>query len=160
MAMKHDPIVAVSGGFDPVHVGHIEMFKEAKKHGKVVVILNSDEWLERKKGRAFMRLEDRIKILQSIKYIDAVFPWHGEENDVSGALEILRPDIFANGGDRILTNTPETELCDRMGILPIFGIGGGKIRSSSELLKNYENAMGKNVENIVGQKVLGKNHTC
>ncbi len=135
-------IVAVSGGFDPVHIGHVRMFREAKKlagtDGKLVVILNSDAWLERKKGKGFMLQDDRKEIVMAFGCVDEVYIHESERNDVSEALEIIKPHIFANGGDRREeADIPEAEVCKRNGIEMLFNIGGGKVRSSSELLSRY-----------------------
>lgn len=131
-------IVAVSGGFDPIHVGHLSLFEEAKKLGdRLVVILNGDGWVMRKKGRYFMSAEDRKRIIESLKPVDEVVIWDDGRDDVSLALKMLRPHIFANGGDRKQDNTPEVEICSRLGIDMAFNVGGGKMRSSSELLQKY-----------------------
>lgn len=131
--------VAVCGGFDPVHIGHIRHFKEARALGdELVVILNTDEWLKKKKGYVFMPFEERKEILESIKYVDRVIPYVEEEHGyVHKTLEKLKPDIFAKGGDRNATNIPkeEVEVCERLGINLVCGVGGGKIQSSSDLVK-------------------------
>lgn len=129
--------VAVSGGFDPVHIGHIRLFEEAAKLGRLVVILNTDEWLKRKKGYAFMSFEERSLILMSIRYVDEVVACTDKDETVCKTLELLKPDIFANGGDRLATNIPEYEVCERLGIEMAFGIGGGKIQSSSTLVERH-----------------------
>ena len=145
MMDKKTPVVAVSGGFDPVHIGHIRMIRDAANYGDVVIILNSDNWLFKKKGFFFMPYEDRKEILESIKgVVDVVSAGDYYDDDtVCVALEELRPDYFANGGDRKLDNTPETELCKRLGIEPLWNIGGGKKRSSSELVKRFKEKQGK-----------------
>ncbi|MBZ1356473.1 MAG: adenylyltransferase/cytidyltransferase family protein [Candidatus Nealsonbacteria bacterium] len=136
-------IVAVSGGFDPIHVGHIRMFKEAKKFGDVlVVILNNDNWLKVKKGRAFMPQDERKEILEAIGCVDKVVVTKHSENskDMSICKELLevRPHIFANGGDRTKDNIPEVAVCNEIDCKMIFNVGrGGKIQSSSWLLKKY-----------------------
>lgn len=132
-------IVAVSGGFDPVHIGHVRLFQNAKKLGTtLIVIINGDSWLLRKKGKCFMNQEDRAEIIRSFEYVDDVFIWDSEDDHVSGALEEVRPHIFANGGDRRNEeDIPETEVCKRFNIEMIFNIGGDKLRSSSELLNEY-----------------------
>lgn len=136
---KKETIVAVSGGFDPIHVGHLRMFEEAKKLGtKLIVILNCDAWLVRKKGRAFMNQEERAEIIRGFTCVDDVFILESGRNDVSEAIEKIRPHIFANGGDRKEEkDIPEAEICKKLGVQMIFNVGGGKIRSSSDLLKNY-----------------------
>ena len=130
-------IVAVSGGFDPVHIGHVRQFKEAKKLGdKLYVILNSDEFLKNKKNFVFMPFKERKEILESIKYIDKVIPCIDKDQSVCKTLEILRPDVFAKGGDRTVKNIPEVEICIKHKIKMVFGVGGKKIQSSSNLVKN------------------------
>jgi len=130
-------VIAISGGFDPIHSGHIDMINEASKYGKLVVILNSDDWLVCKKGKYFMNWHERAKILLNIKNVDDVIAVNDKDNSVCDALLKLKPDYFANGGDRKENNTPELTLCLELGIKPLFNIGGNKIQSSSELLNNY-----------------------
>lgn len=130
--------VAVSGGFDPIHTGHIRLLENASRLGDwLVVILNSDEWLRRKKGRPFMTWAERAHILRSIRYVDQVVSVDDTDGTVCAALEKIKPDVFANGGDRLKGNTPEDDLCDHLGIKPEYSVGGSKIQSSSELLRNY-----------------------
>lgn len=146
---KQKKIVMVSGGFDPVHVGHLDMLKEAKELGdELVVILNNDNWLKLKKGHAFMNEEDRKEILESFKFVDRVVITSHEPNtkdiSVCRELELLKPHIFANGGDRKEDNIPEYEICKRLGIEMVFNIGKkGKIRSSSELVKQAKEKIKK-----------------
>ena len=130
----------VAGGFGPIHIGHLEMFKEAKELGnKLLVVLNCDDWLTRKKGRFFMNQDDRATPIKSIKYVDDVYVLQSDRNDVGEAIEKFRPDIFANGGDRKdEASIPESAICKKLGVQMMFNIGkSGKIRSSSELLKKY-----------------------
>jgi D-beta-D-heptose 7-phosphate kinase/D-beta-D-heptose 1-phosphate adenosyltransferase len=133
--------VAVSGGFDPIHIGHVEMMKEAKELGdRLVVIINNDNWLRKKKGFVFMGENERAAIVSAIRYVDDIIITSHAENtpDMSVCVELenLKPDIFANGGDRKADNIPEYELCNRLGIRMEFNIGhSGKIQSSSELVK-------------------------
>lgn len=150
--MKKQLTVAVSGGFDPAHVGHIELLGEAKKLGdKLVVILNNDNWLKKKKGFVFMNENERKTVLAAIKYVDEVIISSHPENpmdmSICRELEALRPDIFANGGDRDKNDAdnkasslnPEQELCRRLGIKMVFNVGkSGKIQSSSELVKKVK----------------------
>ena len=134
----------VSGGFDPVHIGHVRMFKEAKKLGKeLIVIVNCDDWLIRKKGKKFMPSSDRAEIIREIKHVDYVYILESKEDHVSEAIELFRPDIFANGGDRRdEKDIPEAGICKKLGVEMVFNVGeGGKIRSSSELLKDYNDEM-------------------
>jgi len=133
--------VAVSGGFDPIHVGHVRMILDAASHGDVIVILNSDEWLKDKKGYAFMEWEERAEIIRSIRgVINVVSTSDDLDGTVCNALRNLKKDVdldyFANGGDRVLSNTPEMQVCKEMGIKLLWNIGGGKIQSSSKLVNN------------------------
>jgi cytidyltransferase-like protein len=136
-------IVAVSGGFDPVHVGHVRMIAEAAKFGDVVVIANSDTWLRRKKGYVFMTWEERQEILYNFKGVVDVYEAVDDDDTVCKTLEKLNPDIFANGGDRKGDNVPEVALCNRLGIELRWNIGGGKIQSSSELVAKAKDKKGE-----------------
>ena len=126
--------VCVSGGFDPVHIGHLRMIQEAAKHGDVVVIVNSDEWLMRKKGYIFMPFKERCEILQGFEATHSTTFVDDSDNSVCEALRRIKPDYFANGGDRKTDNTPEMNVCDELGIGLLWNIGGGKIQSSSTLV--------------------------
>jgi D-beta-D-heptose 7-phosphate kinase/D-beta-D-heptose 1-phosphate adenosyltransferase len=131
--------VAISGGFDPIHVGHIELMQKARKLGdRLVVIMNNDNWLIQKKGFAFMKEGERKAILEAIKYVDEVVitthPKNPTDTSVCTELEKIKPDIFANGGDRKADNIPEYQLCDKLGIKMAFNLGE-KIQSSSDLVK-------------------------
>ena len=128
------PTIAVSGGFDPIHKGHVQMIREAAEYGNVIVILNSDDWLIRKKGYKFMSFEERAYIAGSIKGVTVVSNVDDSDGTVCEALRRLKPDYFANGGDRYNTNTPEMEVCEELGIKMLWNIGGGKVQSSSELV--------------------------
>lgn len=137
--MRSKVIVATSGGFDPIHIGHIRLFKEAKKLGnKLLVILNTDAFLLCKKGYVFIPFDERKEILEAIKYIDEVVPCIDIDQTVCKTLEKLKPDIFAKGGDRIELNTPEVSLCRELGIKVIFNVGGAKIQSSSHLITHID----------------------
>ena len=127
--------VAVSGGFDPMHKGHVQMIREAAEYGNVIVILNSDEWLIEKKGYKFMSFEERAYIAASIKGVSVVTSVDDTDGTVCEALQRLKPEYFANGGDRYDTNTPEMAVCESLGIKMLWNIGGGKIQSSSDLVE-------------------------
>ena len=135
-----DKIVAVSGGFDPVHIGHVRMFRDAARIGKLMVILNTDDFLLRKKGYVFMPLDERREIIESIKYVDRVVVSVDDDDSVCKTLAMLKPDVFANGGDRASRlDIRETEICGKLGIEMVFGIGGDKVQSSSELARKDKN---------------------
>jgi D-beta-D-heptose 7-phosphate kinase/D-beta-D-heptose 1-phosphate adenosyltransferase len=133
-------IIAVSGGFDPIHKGHVRMIREAAKHGDVVVILNSDDWLMRKKGYKFMDFEERSYIAGSIKGVVMTTGVDDTDGTVCEALMRVKPHAFANGGDRKTNNTPEMDVCDELGIEMLWNIGGGKEQSSSELVSKAKEA--------------------
>jgi D-beta-D-heptose 7-phosphate kinase/D-beta-D-heptose 1-phosphate adenosyltransferase len=149
VSKKKRTVVAVSGGFDPLHVGHIRLFFYAKKLGdKLVVILNNDNWLIQKKGYAFMPQKDRKEILEAIAVVDEVIisshPKNPKDMSVVKELKKIHPDIFANGGDRTRANAKrqtsslnaDSLFCAREGIKMKFNVGhGGKIHSSSELVR-------------------------
>ena len=134
--------VVVSGGFDPVHIGHLRMFQEAKKLGNyLTVILNSDTFLEKKKGYVFMSYEERKEIILGFECVDNVEKSIDTDNTVIKTIEKLagknKIDIFANGGDRKnIEDIPEYEICKKLDIELVFDIGGKKVQSSSELTKN------------------------
>jgi cytidyltransferase-like protein len=131
-------VIIVSGGFDPIHIGHVRMIRHASEYGDVVVVANSDDWLMRKKGYIFMPFEERAEILNSIKGVVHVSSVDDSDGTVCEALTRLKPDYFANGGDRKTNNTPEMSVCQASNIMMLWNIGGGKIQSSSDLVKNYE----------------------
>jgi len=142
-AGKKFRVVAVSGGFDPIHVGHVRMFQKAKKFGdKLVVILNNDNWLRQKKGYVFMPERERKEIIEAIAGVDKVLLTSHKQNpsDMSVCRELkkLRPRIFANGGDRTNKNIPEIPICKSIDCKMIFNVGrGGKVQSSSWLLEKH-----------------------
>lgn len=130
------PTVMVSGGFDPVHAGHIRMIRDAANFGDVIVIANSDDWLFRKKGFVFMTFEQRAEILNAIKGVILVDSVDDADGTVCEAIRRLKPDFFANGGDRKKTNTPEVDVCKELEIKLLWGVGGEKkLASSSDLVK-------------------------
>jgi D-beta-D-heptose 7-phosphate kinase/D-beta-D-heptose 1-phosphate adenosyltransferase len=131
------PTVMVSGGFDPVHAGHIRMIRDAANFGEVVVVANSDDWLFRKKGFVFMTFAQRAEILNAIKGVILVDSVDDTDGTVCEAIRRIKPDFFANGGDRGRTNTPEVDVCNEMEIKLLWGVGGDKkMASSSDLVKN------------------------
>lgn len=125
--------IAVSGYFDPIHVGHLEYLKMAKSLGDtLVVIVNNNSQCVLKKGKFFMDEKDRLEIVKAIKYVDEVFLSVDEDRTVCKSLELIRPNIFANGGDRSTNEVPETLVCRKYDIEMVDGLGE-KIRSSSSL---------------------------
>jgi|TARA_R110000737_G_scaffold160958_1_gene188842 D-beta-D-heptose 7-phosphate kinase/D-beta-D-heptose 1-phosphate adenosyltransferase len=127
MSEEEKPTVMVSGGFDPVHVGHIRMIREAAEYGDVIVIANSDEWLYRKKGFNFMDFKSRHEILDSIKGVVLVDSVNDDDETVCDAIKRHKPTYFANGGERGKDNTPEVMLCKELGVELLWGIGGNEI---------------------------------
>lgn len=125
--------VAVSGYFDPIHIGHLEYLKMAKDLGDyLIVIVNNDYQSNLKKGKSFMNELDRVEIVKALKLVDEVFLSIDKDRTVCKSLKKLKPDIFANGGDRSTEEIPEAEVCVNFNIKMIDGLGD-KIRSSSEL---------------------------
>jgi len=137
-------IVLVSGGFDPIHSGHITLINEAAKFGDVVVLLNSDKWLRAKKGKEFLPYKEREIIMNSIKKVIKVISFDDSDttciNGIQKAINIF-PDHnikFANGGDRNDNTTPETLFCKKNGVETLWKIGGDyKMNSSSLILKRW-----------------------
>ncbi len=132
-------IIIASGYFNPLHVGHLEYLEMAKELGdKLIVIINNDEQVKMKGSAPFMSQEDRLKIVKALKCVDEVFLSIDDDPSVCKSIEFLAVSrgatIFAKGGDRNTGNIPEKEICDKLGIKIIDGLGN-KIRSSSELIK-------------------------
>lgn len=133
----------VSGGFDPVHIGHVRLFKEAKKLGdELVVVINNDNWLKLKKGYVFMPEHERKEIIEAFEPVDRVILSSHKKGtkdiSISKDLKALRPHIFAKGGDRHVGNIPSPEVlvCNEIGCKIVNDIGfGGKVQSSSLLVK-------------------------
>ena len=134
-------IVLVSGGFDPIHSGHIKLIKEASKYGNVVVLLNSDQWLKNKKGIEFLPFKEREIVMMSLKnVIDVISCGNIDNTCIDGLEKVIKKYknyeiFFANGGDRTKGNTPEMSTCRELDVTMLWGIGGGKIQSSSWLIK-------------------------
>lgn len=142
--MKDKKVVAVSGYFDPVHVGHLEMMKLARELGdELVVIVNSDEAAKKKKGYSFMPFEERKKIIESIQWVDRVVEDIDKDGTVRKTLGKVKPDIFAQGGDRNVGNIPESPVCEKHGIEIVDGVGE-KIQSSSDLVERSRRLKNEN----------------
>ena len=137
-------VVIVSGGFDPIHSGHIEHFKEAKKLGDILIVgLNSDEWLTRKKGKPFMPIEERMSVIRELRMVDSAVAFNDDNNSsidlIKKALVLFDVVLFANGGDRTQDNIPEIDEFDKDPRVQFaFGVGGShKQNSSSWILKQW-----------------------
>jgi len=136
-------IVICSGGFDPIHSGHIAYFRSAKRLGDTLVVgVNSDAWLTRKKGKPFMNFNERFEIVQSIKYVDYVMSFNDDDDSAILLIDNVKKAwpqdeiIFANGGDRNTSNNREADI---EGVTFVFGVGGShKMNSSSEILKSWK----------------------
>jgi D-beta-D-heptose 7-phosphate kinase/D-beta-D-heptose 1-phosphate adenosyltransferase len=146
MSEEKRKTIMVSGGFDPVHVGHIRMIREAAEYGDVIVIANSDNWLHRKKGFVFMEFEKRSEILSAIKGVIVVDSVDDTDGTVCEAIRRHEPDYFANGGDRGKTNTPEQDVCELLGVELLWGIGGDYKADASSTLVNRFRKEHKNEE--------------
>jgi len=131
--MRNKTIV-ISGGLDPIHVGHVKMIQAAAQLGDVTVVLNSDAWLKRKKGYVFMPYKERKYLLEQLKGVYEVSAVDDDDGTVCEALKRLKPDMFGNGGDRTSENTPESNVCNELNIEMIWNLGGKKIQSSSGLV--------------------------
>ena len=127
--------ICVSGGFDPLHSGHLAMLRAASEQGELIVIINSDAWLLRKKGFVFLPWEDRAALIGDLRYVANVASVDDSDGTVCEALARLKPRAFANGGDRKIGNTPELELCNHLGIEMLWNVGGGKADSSSDIAR-------------------------
>jgi cytidyltransferase-like protein len=133
MSAKNKIRVAVSGYFDPIHIGHLEYLRMAKELGdSLVVIVNNNHQCKLKKGKHFMDENDRVEIVKALRFVDEVFLSVDNDRTVCKSLEEIKPDIFANGGDRATSEVPETPVCKKFNIKMVDGLGD-KIRSSSSL---------------------------
>ena len=133
MSDKNKIRVAVSGYFDPIHVGHLEYLRMAKELGdSLVVIVNNNYQCKLKKGKHFMDENDRVEIVKALRFVDEVFLSVDKDRTVCKSLEEIKPDVFANGGDRATSEVLETPVCKKFNIKMVDGLGD-KIRSSSSL---------------------------
>ena len=138
------PVYMTSGGFDPLHVGHLRCILETvdmaeNDGGYVAVIVNGDGFLNRKKGKPFMNEKERAEIIAGIRGVDAAIIWDDESQTVTGAIAALKPNFFTKGGDRAKPeDIPEWSVCQDVGCEVVFNVGGGKVQSSSWLIANAE----------------------
>lgn len=134
-------IIMVSGSFDPLHLGHLTHFKEAKKLGdKLVVVIDGDSYTIGKKGRVFMPVEDRTAIIGELRCVNEVIALEKNKSDIEEIILKVKPDILAKGGDIVSLDQfakKVIEACNEVGCEIVFNVGGGKIRASSELLKDW-----------------------
>lgn len=122
----------ISGGFDPLHVGHLDLIETAAGYGSVAAVCMSDQWLMRKKGYCFMPLDERRRIVGALERVGGTYAYPDDDGSVCLALALLRPHYFVNGGDRMKADPREAAVCAELGIEQIFA--GDKIRSSSDLV--------------------------
>jgi cytidyltransferase-like protein len=135
-------IYMTSGGFDPLHVGHLRCLQHTaelaeKNNGKVVVLVNGDQFLVEKKGKPFMNAKERLEIVAGIGGVDLAVEWYDGTQTVIGAIELFKPNYFTKGGDRNDPEMiPEWDTCEKVGCGIILGVGGEKVQSSSSLIEN------------------------
>ena len=137
-------VTLVTGGFDPLHSGHIAYFKAAKEFGHSLCVgVNSDEWLSRKKGKPFMNIDERISIIRELRCVDLAIEFNDKDESACDAiemsLEVYDNVVFCNGGDRAEGNTPELDAFENDArVLFVWGVGGNdKKNSSSWILKQW-----------------------
>ena len=130
-------VICISGYFIWLHIGHLEYIREAAKLGSVIVILNNDEQQVLKYGKIIVPLKERAEIIKEMRNVDCVIGSIDKDRSVCKTLERIRPNIFANGGDKTSKNIPEVEICERLGIQLVFGLGK-KIQSSSKLIDSIK----------------------
>ncbi len=136
-------LIVTSGGYDPIHPGHISCIVDSKNYGDVLaVVVNGDWFLDFKKGKAFMDLATRCEVVSAIRGVDYVIPFEIEDDQtVCKALEAIQPDVFTKGGDRVDANTiPEWDTCQEHGIEIVTGVGDSKVHSSSNILEDWYQA--------------------
>jgi len=133
-------IVVTSGYFNPLHKGHLNLFKNARRLADsdgpgslFIVIVNNDKQVKLKGSKKFMNEKERLELVRAIRYVDAAVLSTDTDGTVKNTLKALMPDCFVKGGDSKPTNTPELELCKKLGITILFNVGGDKVQSSSKL---------------------------
>ena len=143
--MQHYDLMILSGGFDPLHVGHIRMIQHARDMAALVVVgINSDEWLHRKRGCVLTKFEDRCTIVASIRGVTSAVGFDDGDDTAVALIKMvcrLSPGAqiaFGNGGDRTSTNVPEVEICNELGVDLVWGVGGERVESSSGVIENAQ----------------------
>ncbi len=145
---NQEKTILISGAFNPLHIGHLLLLKDASKYGKVIVALNSDEWVLRNKGHLLFDFETRKKMLLECDYVSEVVAFDDEEGDASFALFKVKPDYFGNGGSLTSASIPKDEIqvCGYLGIEPVFDLGNvsksknkDKISSAQMSIVKYAN---------------------
>lgn len=136
-------LIVTSGGYDPIHPGHISCIVDSKNYGDALaVVVNGDWFLNYKKGKAFMNLATRCEIVSAIRGVDYVIPFEIENDQtVCEALRIIHPEVFTKGGDRVNADTiPEWDICQKLDIEIVTGVGDSKIHSSTNILEDWYTA--------------------
>jgi cytidyltransferase-like protein len=139
--MKHYDVLVLSGGFDPLHVGHIRLIQHARDMAALVVVgVNSDEWLTRNKGRVYMKFEERREIVASIRGVTSAVGFEDGDDTAVNLIKMVHTMspgakiAFGNGGDRNALNVPEVEICNDLGVDLVWGLGGDHMQSNSDLV--------------------------
>ncbi len=136
MTLPKEQIVCVSGFFNPLHVGHVRLFQAAKALGtKLVVVLNNDVQAIKKKGGIIINQDDRKELIEALWCVDECVIAVDKDETVCETLRLVKPNIFANGGDRVSENVPEVDVCKELGIKMVWNVGGGKHDSSTDIIK-------------------------
>lgn len=156
---KLGKIVATSGGYDPIHPGHISLIIDSKKYGDtVVVIVNGDWFLSQKKGRPFQNLDTRCLIVSGIKNVDYVVPFEIKDDmSVNEALKVIKPHVYTKGGDTVDPSTiREWEVCQANNTKVVFGVGENKKWSSSGFTKDWEKSRRQAKRTMATQRLKEK----
>lgn len=143
--MKHYDLMVLSGGFDPMHVGHIRMIQHARDMAALVVVgVNSDDWLQRRRGRVLTKFEERCEIVASIRGVTSAVGFDDKDDTAVALIKMvcrLSPGAkiaFGNGGDRTSTNVPEVVICQELGVDLVWGVGGPRVESSSGVIEQAQ----------------------
>ena len=147
--------ILISGAFNPLHFGHLLLLKDASNYGKVIVALNSDEWVMKNKGHLLFDFDTRKSILEECKYVSKVIPFDDSEGDVTYALFEVRPTYFGNGGSATSLSLPKEELqvCGYLGIEPVFDLGDTSKHIDNDMLvvaqKSIINHANKELDKLI-----------